>query len=269
MAGIALDAARMAGIEELHPVPVKLEQYELVLNGCEGVERLLLTMLEPIYGDGDRIDILLYRVSARDALMLARSLAIAYSLADGLGCKPLKPRLVLLDREPPRGAEPLVARILGRSSRWIATYRLVRLGLALGDMTAINRPESVNLECSGCSREACRALASLLDALGVLAGVIIDSKCASARSFIDSDVVVDAKCPDAVKIACSVIDDAYLMLADCRRFFDIVFNILEVREECLADLVRFEARTGLDECKAGFAVGFKRIADIVLNRRMW
>ncbi len=269
MAGFAVEAAKMAGVEELNPAPVHMEQYELVVNGCEGVGRLLVSILEPVYGRGEPLNILLYGTGLRETLGLARSLTVAYSLADGLGCSPAKPRIVVFDHEPPRGSEPLIARLVG-AARWIAVYRLSRLGMSLGDQHTVGDMEGVVLDCEGCGRPWCRVLASLLDAAGVLQGVRVDSLCASPRAFVDSGLTIESKCRSGLRsVKCTVIDGEYLMLRECRYFYTLVFRLLGVGDECLRDLVRFEARTGLDDCKAGFIVGFKRMADFILNRRVW
>ena len=270
MSGPALDAAKMAGLEEVHPAPLRLEQLEVIVNGCEGVERLLLSIAEPLYGSGEPISILLYRVGLREALSLARSLTIAYSLADGLGCTPRKPRLIILNREPPRCSEPLLAELLGRGSSWIGVYRLSRLGLTLGDRPAIEYPDELLLDCSSCDKSTCRVMASFLDALGVLHGIRLDSRCISVREFVDMDVASEAPCKSGGRLVkCKLIDGEYLLLDECRVFYMLVFEMLGVDESCLRDLARFAAKTGLDECRASFIIGFKRIVDFVLNWRFW
>ena len=270
MSGFALDAARLAGLEEVHPAPLRLEQLEVVVNGCEGAERLLVSIMEPLYGVGEPLNILVYRVGLREALNLARSMTVAYSLADGLGCTPRKPRLVVLDKEPPRCSEPLLAELLGRGSSWVGVYRLTRLGLALGDRMTVEYPEGLLLDCSGCDRDLCRMMASFLDAAGVLQGVRLDSGCVSPREFVDSGVASEAPCRGGGRTTrCMLVDDEYLMLEGCRVFYTLVFRLLGVDDSCLRDLARFEAKTGLDECRAGFVIGFKRMADLILNRRLW
>ncbi len=264
------DAARLVGIEELDPVPLRLWEEELIVDGCGGLrERLLAAGFEakPLGGDSGSLNILLYRVSVREALRLARSIALGYALLEGLGCKPLRPTLVVLDREPPLGAEPLVAAALGLRGYWLGVYRLWRLGYALGERLDVQLGDPLLLECGGCGREACRALASLLDSMGILAGVSIDGRCIDPRDFVDSGVEREASCPEARRAACRE-DGDYITMDDCLLEQRLYARLMGCGEEVLTDASKLAAKTGLDACSAARVLAFKRLADLLLARRI-
>ena len=266
-----MSAAELVGIGELEPAPLRLWEEEVVVKGCEGsVERLLVAGFEvkELGVGGETLHILLYRVAMREALRLARSLALGYALLEGLGCNPLRPTLIVVDREPPPGSEPLLAARLGLRGYWLGVYRLWGLGYALGERLDIQLGDPLLLDCEGCGREACRAMASLLDSMGVLAGVMVDGRCVDPREFIDSGVVREARCEAGVRrVACRE-DGDYIELGDCMLAYRLYARLLRCSEDVLGDVSKLAAKTRLDECTAARVLAFKRLGDVVLSRRV-
>ncbi len=259
-------AALRGGGEWLHPPPIRVWERELIVRGGT---RLTISVFEaPL--EAEPLNILLYRGSASELLCFARLASLLSLAGDALGSRRAL-RLVLVSRLL-EDVWDRVAEIVGRGV-WIGSYPLWGLGYALGEpldasvLEDVVGGEGVVLECGECGRSVCRVFGLILRAAGVLKGVIVGGKPVDVESFLDEGRVVESSARRGARARCVVDDDVCRVSMDECIFEKLVLSVLGSRDS-LSIVERFAVKTGLSFCEAVYALGFKRLYDLVVTRRI-
>ncbi len=263
--GVFRDAAIRGGGEWLHPPPISVLERELVVRGS----RVALSLFDvPL--EAEPVNILLYRGSAAELVCFARLASLLSLAVNALGSsRVLRVVLVSALLEDAWGN---VAEVVGRGV-WLGSYPLWNLGYMLGeplDMPVLEDDasfEGVVLECGECSRSVCRAFGIILRAAGVLKGVVVEGKPIDVDDFLDEGRVVESSMQRGARVRCVVDDGVCRILSDGCVFEKLVLSALAGRES-LGVVERFAGKTGLGFCEAVYTLGFKRLFDLVVTRRV-